>query len=408
MSGVGSGVCPNPALVSTSIPQGYPWSMLAMVCLLVAPLSDIKSSHPGAVVSLYVDDRSWVTDTAAECLRVAQQWRGWSARLGLNENGDKDQFFQISRAGRRKLIDEGADPRKVTDSPKILGVVLKPATGKKSTGAEIQRLQAAKWTLQRVKCLPVSFAVKVLVAGMSAMSKASYGWVCRLPALKEANSVDWALACSCRAARQIDPSLRKILLGHNCSLVFRSAFDQVMALRRCVLSGLALPAWRSQWARVIRKSMCRLGFTLGPSNWQWQSEAACVSLDVRHRNFPSYKDGFAHALRESWRRRLFALCGNLGLGVTASFVGWFLTVSRVVNQLVVLLSSRVTIFRCCLVPPILLRERLLALKIASVRGVVPLLVTGITFAGPVRATRPPVESPVVSWLLGWVGGLLMR
>ncbi|CAE7249161.1 Cacna1c [Symbiodinium sp. CCMP2592] len=185
-------VCPNPALVSTSIPQGDPWSMLAMVCMLVAPLVDIKSSHPGVVVSLYVDDRSWVTDTAVECLRVAQRWRGWSARLGLNENGDKDQFFQISRAGRRKLIENGADPLKVTDSPKILGVMLKPASGQKSKGAEAQRLQAARWTLQRVKCLPVSFAVKVLVAGMSAMSKASYGWVCRLPILKEANSVDWA------------------------------------------------------------------------------------------------------------------------------------------------------------------------------------------------------------------------
>ena len=171
-------------------------------------------------------------------------------------------------------MDEGADPRKVTDSPKILGVVLKPATGKKSTGAESQRLQAAKWTLQRVKCLPVSFGVKTLIAGMSAMSQASYGWVCRLPTLKEAKSVDWALACACRAARQSDPSLRKILLGHNCSLVFRSAFDQVMALRSCLLSGLALPAWRSQWARVLRKSMCRLGFTPRPTNWQWQSEVA--------------------------------------------------------------------------------------------------------------------------------------
>ena len=113
-------VCPTPALVSTSIPQGDPWSMLAMVCMLVAPLVDIKGSRPGAVVSLYVDDRSWITDTAASCLRVAQQWRDWSARLGLTENGDKDQFFQISRAGRRKLVDEGADPRKVTDSPNFL------------------------------------------------------------------------------------------------------------------------------------------------------------------------------------------------------------------------------------------------------------------------------------------------
>ena len=75
-----------------------------MVCLLVAPLIDVKSSHPGAVVFFYVDDRSWVTDTAAECLRGAQQWRGWSPRLGLIENGDKDQFFQISRCWSEEAV----------------------------------------------------------------------------------------------------------------------------------------------------------------------------------------------------------------------------------------------------------------------------------------------------------------
>ena len=101
----------------------------------------------------------------------------------------------------------------------------------------------------------------------------------------------------------------------------------------------------------------------------------------------------------------FLPCGNLDLDVTASFVGWSATVSRLVNLLVAPLSSRVTFFWCCLEP---LQERLILLRIASVRGAVLLWVTGITFAGPVRGTRPPVGSPSASWLLGWVGGLLMR
>ena len=64
------------------------------------------------------------------------------------------------------------------------------------------------------------------------------------------------------------------------------------------------------------------------------------------------------------------LCGNLGLGVTACFVGWSPTMSGVASLLAVSLSSRATILRCLLVLPILLLGRPTVLKIAGVRGVV--------------------------------------
>ena len=120
--------------------------------------------------------------------------------------------------------------------------------------------------------------------------------------------------------------------------------------------------------RVIRKSMCRLGFTLDPSNWQWQSEAARVSLDVRHRNFPSSKDGFAHALPESWRRRLFALWQSRSR--RDSFLCRLVLYSEQSCK-----SARGSALKSrshfsVLSGLILLRERLLALRIASVRGAV--------------------------------------
>ena len=179
-----------------------------------------------------------------------------------------------------------------------MGVTLVPASGRKTIGAESDRLQAAAWVLKRVRCLPVPFATRVRVAGVSGVSKAAFGWMCRLPALREVRAFHWKVAMSCRAARQADPFLRRVLLGHHASL-------QVMALWRRVQNGDALPKRNSMWAKVVYKSMSRLGWSTSAAGWSWHNDVVNVSLDVNRAGFVHVADKLAHLLRESWRRSLF-------------------------------------------------------------------------------------------------------
>ena len=254
---------------------------------------------------LYVDDRSWAAPTARQCALIGRQWREWSAILGLKENETKDQYHHRTVRGRRQLLAVGVEGDKITPWPKILGITLVPAVGRKTRGTESDRLNAAAWVLKRVRCLPVPFATRVRVAGVSGVSKAAFGWMCRLPTLREVRTFDWKVAMSCRAARQADPSLRRILLGHHASLGFRTACDQVMALWRCVKNGDALPKRHSMWAKVIYKSMSRLGWSTSAAGWSWHNDVANVSLDVNQVGYVHVADKLAHLLRESWRRSLF-------------------------------------------------------------------------------------------------------
>lgn len=49
----------TPASVTTSVPQGDAWAMLAMAVLLTAPWLDLKWKFPETTFALYVDDRTW-------------------------------------------------------------------------------------------------------------------------------------------------------------------------------------------------------------------------------------------------------------------------------------------------------------------------------------------------------------
>ena len=54
--------------VTTSLPQGDPWSMIAMAAVLLIPLCDLGEATPNTDILLYVEDRSWVSESAQDCV----------------------------------------------------------------------------------------------------------------------------------------------------------------------------------------------------------------------------------------------------------------------------------------------------------------------------------------------------
>ena len=91
-----------------------------------------------------------------------------------------------------------------------------------------------------------------------------------------------------------DPSLRRVMLSHHASLGFRAAYDQVMAIWRCVKNGDALPKLASAGGKATYKSMSRLGWSPSAAGWSWHNDVVNVSLDVNQAGFVHVADKLAH------------------------------------------------------------------------------------------------------------------
>ena len=74
---------PEPEQVDGSLPQGDPWSPLALTAVLAGPLFEAQAAAPRAEFTLFVDDRTWTAPTAPELFRAAEVWREWTLVLGL-------------------------------------------------------------------------------------------------------------------------------------------------------------------------------------------------------------------------------------------------------------------------------------------------------------------------------------
>ena len=61
--------------VMTSLPQGDPWSMIAMAAVLLIPLCDLREAIPNTDILLYVDDRSWASQSAQDCVKFGKKWK---------------------------------------------------------------------------------------------------------------------------------------------------------------------------------------------------------------------------------------------------------------------------------------------------------------------------------------------
>ena len=57
------------------------------------PLCDLRDAIPNTDILLYVDDRSWASQSAQDCVDFGKKWKTWSARLGLKENATKEKYY---------------------------------------------------------------------------------------------------------------------------------------------------------------------------------------------------------------------------------------------------------------------------------------------------------------------------
>jgi len=93
-------VLPEPEHVSSSLPQGDPWSLMPMVATLCPASWEIARSYPSVTQRNFVDDRSWSSRSVEDAMVSLSKWDEWTRLLGLVENSDKSQFFHARQKGR--------------------------------------------------------------------------------------------------------------------------------------------------------------------------------------------------------------------------------------------------------------------------------------------------------------------
>ena len=146
----------------TSIPQGDGWSILAMLCILVAPTRDLCTRFPNVTLRTFIDDRTFA-GSAEAVLQMKQEWQVWSLHLGLIENSNNTSIG-LQQAGESLRMQVFSKHH-----PRILGCQLRTAQGRTSTETETARLQCAVRLLQKSQFLPLSWARKKVFLSAEAL-----------------------------------------------------------------------------------------------------------------------------------------------------------------------------------------------------------------------------------------------
>ena len=302
---------PEPCTVKSSLPQGDALSMLGLAATLLGPHIDISSRFPESIFSTYVDDRTFASPSADDCISIATSWAVWSNFLGLRENEDKSQFFQRTVKGRDVLSSVGAPPHRISTHPKILGVEFVPAIGRGITDDEAKRFRKATVAARRCSYLPHPPARKTLFASLTAVSIAKWGWLAKVPPKHAFSKLEAALR-RCASEHLIgDPFLRKIFRGHLASPDFACFSAVVSAIYRfCKRRQTPFGSWdlKSGFAKSLRSFFSRYGCSV-ISPWTWCSNGALasrISLMPSSAWFASNAKLLQHLLREVWRKFLYA------------------------------------------------------------------------------------------------------
>ena len=167
--------------VSTSMPQGDAWSLVAMVLCLAGPSRQIQEQFPTCVQRIFVDDRTCVARTAREAMLIQEAGADWSTKLGMLENQDKIRHFHARAQGRSNLALAGAPQERICQDPCVLGVHLRGRQSRRNTPKEEARLASSCKLIRRCAMLPVSWQWRKRVVSTKGLAKAVWGWVLRLP-----------------------------------------------------------------------------------------------------------------------------------------------------------------------------------------------------------------------------------
>ncbi|CAE8605483.1 unnamed protein product [Polarella glacialis] len=292
----------NPEEVKTSLPQGDPWSLIAMAVVLLLPLLDLRRGPETTDIMLYVDDRAWASTNASDCMNFGRKWKDWSSRLGLKENEAKEKYYRQNYAlALEEFAKVGAPPKTVSGAPALLGVELAPETGRPFTDKEKKKLDQAALVARKAHSLPLPASRRLRIAAAKAVPKAAYGWLCEAPTEQMFAKVEYAIARAGPNPAMGDRDLKKLFRGHSASPYFMAGQQVLMAAWRRAKRSKSLPGiWRDVgWVHTLCTFLQKIG-CLEVAAWRWTTRlGGIIDLDPSSEDFNQTSGAVGHNTRET-------------------------------------------------------------------------------------------------------------
>lgn len=290
-------ILPNPAVVTTSLPQGDAISPMALVLLLARPTRDV-ASIPGIRQTVFVDDRV-ISAESVDTLRLGlQRWQAWSQRIGLKENLGKMKFVATKFLHNQQLSSLGLGSQ-IFDQIKVLGIAFKKTSHLPSI-FQHERAQQAIRAAHRLCRLPVARACRMRLFRSRILSRATWGAWFEPFKSEVIKTFQKCLAAISYLQRMSSRPLFRMLSGHVFFPDILALTSSIRTLRQVQLS------WRpvtrpGSWQSFVTTSLAQLGWDPVPNRaWHFRHHIL-GTIDISAQD-GKYED---HCIRESWRRRQF-------------------------------------------------------------------------------------------------------
>lgn len=295
-----------------SLPQGDPASPLGLTASLSEALRRIMQTSPGAVHMLYLDDRTWLTQTSQQCIDISLSWEAEVLLLGLTENTGKRDFAANNKADEIQLqqtLNTTNINGRITDRPRTLGTFLRIQNqDDEPTPEEANRLKKANKLIQAASSIPASNTEKLFYARSTGLALAnSNGWS-RLPTMKDINTLRSSMAMVNKRNYTLGDMgpLFRMFQGHSFDPAFSIGYSQVVH----ILTGEHNigPYWTNRKTagpqHLIKTWLQRHGWKQHPEQaWTWQHPDIHTTICPRSHD----REALEHELRDAWRAKQWSL-----------------------------------------------------------------------------------------------------
>ena len=285
----------EPAVVTTSLPQGDPASPLGLLLVLGDAIADISAS--GINQATFLDDRVLVAPTVRALLSAHHKWKRWSARIGLVENTQKTLAFAQTYHQRMAFERAGFDSEQIRDQLRILGVdVFAPQAATPGTSQQ-ERFKKGQEETGCLAQAPVSVQVREHLYRTRVVPKITWGWWVNPipPFILDRIFSDFRRVG--KVHKMASKYLRILLNGHAFSCNFMALQQSLKALRTAGLAGFSWVNGNGSWIQRVNTTLTDWDWSnIAPWQWQHPHEGQIDLLRQEH-------NVTLHRLRESWRRK---------------------------------------------------------------------------------------------------------
>ena len=287
----------DPIRHAKGLPQGDPWSGLALTLVLSVVCRHQTTHVPDASSLLFLDDRTILAKNEQSLFDAINCWEQFENVSRMRTNAAKTQFVA-------RTYDALLDFQRGGDAVSTVGTVLGVSIGmtpRPDSQHEKDRVAAAARCASRIGSLPVSLRFRAAIAASVLTSKLSWGALFngRSPNEKSFSRIfKTAVHGNLKNPRASVPLTKFFLWGHRGDIILVACQNMLKALTswRATRPGISLKL-ETPVLKVLKSTLagfkCNLN-AAGRVSWPqgfWDTRAPVA-----------FCDKFAHNLRVQWRK----------------------------------------------------------------------------------------------------------